>query len=408
MGLAALARNDGLVLEGILVILAVIYGIRRRSLLPAIAASVLPFVALVGGYVLFAGLKTGDFSLGTMSRTYDNFESGQQVVYRGTGQMDLTIEAHAEARRIFGTPEENRYSVFRAIARNPRAYLERVVAVTKLLPRTLLYAYGIRIAVPVFLLAARGLIELFRRRQFLLASVFLLWPLHLATGFLITIFREGHLRFPYFAVFGLASIGLGALIQGVRSRREIVGWMAALAVFALYGVLDEKVAVYYGAAVFAIGILACALLARHAQAEDGVRGMAFSVLLAAGLIIRGGFPTPEPRSIGQGEMEQAVVYLQETFEEGTLVAASTPGVVWASKMSYLGLTADDAPIGRSPEGFLEWLRDEGAAAVYVDDGMRMSTPIIWQLVSPLIGEGLDYGYVGEEDDVYVLLVTPGR
>jgi hypothetical protein len=55
---------------------------------------------------------------------------------------------------------------------------------------------------------------------------------------------------------------------------------------------------------------------------------------------------------------------------------------------------------------LEWLRGEGAAAVYVDDGMRLSTPIVWQLISPLIGHGLEYGYVGEENDVYVLIVSP--
>lgn len=406
MGLAALARNDGLVVEAILVVLAVVFGVRRKKLAASVAASTLPFLALVGGYVLLAGLRTGDFTLGTMARTYDNFESGQQAVYRGTGQMDLTIEAHAEARRIFGTPEENGYSVFRAIARNPRAYLERVVAVTKGLPRTLLYAYGIRLAVPILLLAGRGLIELLRQRRFLLAAVFVLWPMHLATGFLITIFREGHLRFPYFVVFGLAGIGLGALVEGLRARREVWGWLAALAAFALYGVIDEKVAVYYGAAIFAIGILTCWLVARRAEGEGGPMPLAFSVLLAAGLVIRGGFPTPEPRDVGQDEMEQAILYLRETFDEGSVVAASTPGVIWASGMRYLGLTADDAPIDRPPEGVLEWLRGEGAAAVYVDDGMRLSTPIVWQLISPLIGHGLEYGYVGEENDVYVLIVSP--
>jgi hypothetical protein len=76
-------------------------------------------------------------------------------------------------------------------------------------------------------------------------------------------------------------------------------------------------------------------------------------------------------------------------------------------MRYLGMTSGDVPIGRPPEGFLDWLRDEGAVAVYVDDGLRTSSPRLWELLEPLIGHGLEEGFVGEQDDVLVLYVTPG-
>jgi len=407
MGLAALARNDGLVLEGILVISGVVIARKPKAALQSLLASVIPFALIVAGSVVLAGLRSGDFSLGVMGRTYDNFESGQMVIYSGTGQMDLTIEAHAEARRHFGTPEENGYSVFWAIARNPGVYFQRLAAVVRELPRTLLYAYGIRFSVPIFLLAARGLLELIRQRKRMLAFLLILWPAHLASGFLITLFREGHLRFPYYAVFALAGIGVGAVIERLSSRREVLAWSLVLAGFALYAILDEKAAILYGAAVLLIGLLVGAFLTQRGQPEGISPHLSLSVLLAAGLVIHGGYPSPEPRRLGEADIERAVLYLEQNFEEGTLIAAGAPGVIWAARMRYLGMTSGDVPIGRPPEGFLDWLRDEGAVAVYVDDGLRTSSPRLWELLEPLIGHGLEEGFVGEQDDVLVLYVTPG-
>lgn len=407
MALAALARVDGLVLEVILVISGLVIGWQGKVVVKSLLAGILPFALIIGGYVVLAGVRTGDFSLGVMGRTYDNFESGQMAIYSGTGQMDLTIEAHAEARRYFGTPEENGYSVFRAIARNPRVYFQRLVAVTKTLPRTLLYAYGIRFAVPIFLLAGRGLLELIRQRKRTLAFLLVIWPGHVASGFLITLFREGHLRLPFYAVFALAGIGVGAALEGLRSRREVVGWSLALGGFVLYGILAVKAAILYGAAVFLIGILLCAYLMRRDAPGGTTRQFSLSLLLAAGLIIHGGYPSPEPRRLGQADIEQAVLYMEQNFEEGDVVAAGAPGLIWAAKMTYLGMTSGDVPIGRTPEGFLEWLRGQGAVAVYIDDGLRTSSPRLWELLSPLIGHGLEQGFVGRYDDVLVLHVTPG-
>lgn len=407
MALAALARNDGLVLEAILIVVGVSLGIQRKMFLGSLLAGVLPFALLVGGYVLFYGLRTGDFSMGTMGRTYDNFESGHMVIYQGPGQMDPTIEAHTEARRVFGTPEENGYSVFRAIARNPGVYFQRVVAAAKALPRTLLYAYGIRLAVPIFLLAGRGLLELVRQRKRMLAFILVLWTAHVASGFLITLFREGHLRFPYYAVFAMAGIGLGAAVEGLRSKREILGWTLALSGFSLYAIVDEKAAILYGAYVLGIALLVCAFFIRADLPEGAVRQLSLSILLAAGIIIHGSYPSPEPRNLGQAEVEQTLLYMVRTFDEGSVIAAGTPGLVWAAKMRYLGMTSLDVPIGRSPEGFLEWLRGQGAVAVYIDSGMRTSSPRLWELLSPLIGHGLEEGFAAGGDDFLVLHVTPG-
>ena len=106
---------------------------------------------------MFYGIQTGDFTIGTIERTYDNFEAGHQSIYSGEGEINPVFEAKQEARRVFGTPEENNYSVFRAIARSPSVYLQRVVSEASKLPRQVLNAYGIRLAVPLVRFAARGL-----------------------------------------------------------------------------------------------------------------------------------------------------------------------------------------------------------------------------------------------------------
>ncbi|GAF70485.1 unnamed protein product, partial [marine sediment metagenome] len=79
--LGALARPDGLVLAAVLFVLAIAFGRRRGNPLRAAAAAALPFVALVGGYVLLLGGLTGDYSLGLAQRTYTAFEQGYGIAF---------------------------------------------------------------------------------------------------------------------------------------------------------------------------------------------------------------------------------------------------------------------------------------------------------------------------------------
>jgi hypothetical protein len=149
------------------------------------------------------------------------------------------------------------------------------------------------------------------------------------------------------------------------------------------------------------------LLERAGLSTPAGRQLPLAILLGAGIIIHGGFPSPEPRHLGQAELEQSVLYLERNYAEGSVIASGTPGVIWASKMFYLGMTSLDVPIHRPPEGFLQWLRDEGAVAVYFDNGMRTASPRLWELISPLIGHGLEVAFSASGDDFLVLNVTPG-
>jgi hypothetical protein len=406
LGLAALARNDGLILFFVFVPLIVLVCAPLRQWKVSLAAAIGPFVVLVGGAVLVAGLFTGSFDLGTMARTYDNFESGQQVVFGGTGQSNSVVQARLEARRLFGTPEENGYSVFRAIRRNPGAYLIRLRAILRTLPDTILHAYGIRFAAILLLLAARGILELILHRQWRLLAILGLWPAHLVSGFVITIFREGHVLLPFYIVFALAANGIASALGRLSRPSERVGWTVVLGALALYCLLANKLAVFYGVGVLLLALWLCVVALTSLRTSATALAVCLLILLAGGLILRGGFPSPSMRVLGTAADEQAVLYLRDHLPLGSAVAAGAPGAVIEADMSPATLSAADVPTGRSPEAMVDWLRSQGIRAVYVDQTLWGDNPALWALLQQQIGKGLERVFAGDGGDIQVLLVKP--
>jgi hypothetical protein len=408
MGIAALARNDGLFL---FVILAGLAGWlswqRRRSLrglLAGLLPATLPFAAIVGGYVLFYGLRTGNFELGTARRTYDNFEAGQQSVYAGTGELNPVTESKLEARKLFGTPQENGNSVFTAIRRNPGAYFQRLKTALKTLPNQLLRAYGIRFAALFLLLALRGILELIRQRQYALLAIFCLWPVHLASGLVITLFRQGHLLFPFYAVLALSAIGLTAILARPR-RGERYAWLAILLALALLGLGSNKLAVFYGAGVAFLGLGMAFWVQERLPAGSGL-AIPMLILLGAGLVIHGDYPSPTIPKMGTDPREQGIVYLVEHFAPDTPIAAGSCGAPWLAKMRCFNLSSEDVPTDRSPEKFLDWMRVQGVGAIFVDPSISFANPRLWKLINPQIGSGLERAFSAGEGDVQVLVLKP--
>jgi hypothetical protein len=404
LGLAALARSDGLLLAPVLLAAAVLFSLRARPG-AALVAAVLPFLALVGGYVLLAGVVRGDFATGIPERTYDNFESGQQVVFGGTGEgVNPVIEARGEARRIFGTPEENHVSILEAIRRNPAAYSKRVVAALRGLPEQSLRAYGIRFTPMVLLLALRGAVELVRRKEAGVLALLAAWPVPLLSGVLITLFRPGHLQLPFLAILSLAAIGLMAALSQLSLGRERVVWVGAFGGLIIFGLVAEKLAIYYGAVILGAGGLAAVWLIRRSGSEESRWTGAFLALLVAGVAVHGNYPSPRIPRLGTIPEEQALIYMTQTLPQGSLVAAGSPGVVWAARMSYAGLASADIPLNRGPVGFLEWMRGSGFRAVYVDTTLSSENLKVWGLIADRIGAGLTPGFTAQEGDIQVLLI----
>jgi len=399
MALAGLARNDGLVQFVILVVLSAVLAFRKTIWWRSLGSVTIPFLVIVGGYVLLLGVSTGDFNLGVSERTYSNFESGQQIIYSGPGELGQVIESRIEARRIFGTREENKNSVLRAISNNPGAYIDRLIATIQKLPTTGLEAYGKRFTVVIFYFVIRGMVALIRKKQYLLLVILVLWPLHLLTGFIITLIRSGHLQFPFYVVFVLASIGLTATISNLGSQWERLVITIALLGFSGYGLLDNKLAIFYGAALTLIAIW---IIIFSRKLGYPTKLEAFLVVLAVGIIVRGGYPSPKLPVLGVDPKEQAVVFLSETFQEGTFVGAGSPGVVWAAKMKYAGLNSSDVPVNRSSEEFIDWMRDQGIEIVYIDHSLYNSAPRVWELIEPQIGLSLDRLFILERGNFQIL------
>jgi hypothetical protein len=404
MGSAAMARSDGLVLFPILIFLVVLLGIHAKNWLKALLAASLPFFVIIGGYVLFYGLRTGNFDTGIMARTYDNFEAGQGVLSVAPSVKNPIFQAQLGSRQLFGTPQENHNSIFNAIRRNPQAYVQRLVGFTKALPGSLLDAYGIRFAILLFLFVGRGIFYLLKARHYALLVMLCLWPIHLVSAFAITLVRTGHLEFPFYIIFCLAAIGISAMLANLKDKKEMLAWGGLLLAIAIWGVFDNKLAIYYGVFILLASLLAILAINRFLsdQASGWMPALSLTILLCAGLVIHGNFPSPDFEPLGKFADEQAVIYLVTHFPPGAGIGAAAPGPVWMAKMSYGGLVGLDVPENKTSDGFLQWMREQKIQAVYVDSTLYNGNDWLCNLLQAQIGKGLERVYEGDQGNIQIL------
>lgn len=365
----------------------------------------LPFGLLVGGYFLLYGAVTGDFSLGTRERSYVAFQQGQAIDYQKDPSctekwLRCTV---LQAEQLYGSGEENNYSILRAISRNPQAFGHRFLKQVSLLPGHIYSVYGKRTALLLFILAFRGLLELLRRRQGLLAALFLLWPLTLTVYFL-TFFRIGYFRLPYFALYILGAIGAAAFVTDARERRNLLIWSALLAAATIPAIWLDVRALYFTTALLLAGIWFIRFLPGNETGVANWSAAGLLVALAIGLILRPVFDPPAPHDLVNGAEEQAAVVMQEELPRGSLVMAGAPGGVWAGRMEFHDANAYSALT--SGEELYEALREAGVTAIFVDPYLSNTNEHVWNLVEPGIDTWYESVYVGREGSIRVLLVQP--
>jgi hypothetical protein len=405
-GLSALARNDGVTLFAIFLVISLFYlrgaAAKWRNLL----AAILPFTLLVGGYLLLYGLVTGDFNLGVRERSYVAFQQGQLQVYTdiGTCRQSPTKCAVAEAQRIYGTPQENGNSILKAISRSPRSFLGRVMNTLRNLPEMIYTAYGKREAYVILFLAAAGVYELIRRRNFPVLALLLGWLLYLGVYF-ITFFRIGYLQTPYFIVFALGVIGLQAVVDGLADRRETLIWSAIVLGLALAGMLRALNYLYFSMLVLLAGLWLARLFLQTQKEVPNRPLAALLIVLGAILLIRGTFNPPDIPARGEIPEEQALLVLQDRLPENSPVAAGAPGAAWAARMEYVGLVDPDFGVS-SQEELHAQLNALGVKAIYVDSYLTRQNPYVWGLIEAGIGPFYAEIFSGRDGSVRVLLVNP--
>ncbi len=341
---------------------------------------------LVGGYVLIYGLGSGNFTLGTGERTYDNFEAGQIAVYSGEQGLNAAVDAKREARRLFGTPEENDYSVFKAIARNPQAFLERLKRVTRELPGQIIKAYTGKWVVLLAFWAAWGGVILLRKREWLLLALFLVWFTPFLSGFVITIFRTGHLLFPSLVVLSLAAIGLMDFTTQAYKIRVWLTGLVFIIILLFIGIITSELVVIYAAGLSLAATLLIWLGIKVFPELFSYPTAPLLLFLIVGLILHGPFHGIGMASSDLPPEEQALLVMIDELPAGARVLAGSPGVVYAARMTYLGIASTDVPIFSSSEEFVTWLDSQNVDAIYIDRTLTVDNQAYWILLQQLSGE----------------------
>ncbi|MBN2084360.1 MAG: hypothetical protein JW748_03985 [Anaerolineales bacterium] len=186
MGLAALARLDGMILGAALI--AVIWFFRGRNKSSARDALVFAgaFLAPVVIYIMAYGMASGHWDPQIGQRSYLAFEQGHNFLYTDRYEV-IPSPSSAE---LYGTAEENGYSVPRAILRNPGAFLSRLPKTAANAVRMFYDAYSILGGAMLLFLAAGGALALWNDGRRPVAGLALLWCLPLL-GYGLASYRPG-------------------------------------------------------------------------------------------------------------------------------------------------------------------------------------------------------------------------
>jgi hypothetical protein len=404
LGLAALSRNDGLVLFVIFLLISLMFLRASEHKWKHLLATALPFLLLVGGYLALYRLVTGTLVLGTAERSYVAFQQGQIQVYQEdpSCKQGLVHCAVMEAQRLYGTSQENNNSILKAILRNPGAFLQRVLHTIRILPEMIYSAYGKRGAYLLFLLGLLGIYELARQKQYGLLGILLGWLAYLGVYF-VTFFRIGYLQTPYFIPLTLAAIGVQALISSLADQRQRLIWTAVLLTLTLVGLLRSLNYLYFDTIIL-LGMIWIGYLASRQLPASSYVNVAL-IFLAGGLIVRGSYNPPQIQTWGRIPEERAVLVMQQRLPENSLVAAGAPGPAYAARMDFYGLADIDASTTTVEELHAKLL-DLGVKAIYVDGTLTGQDEYAWSLIQPGIGREYERIFSGEDGSIQVLLVNP--
>ncbi len=394
LGLAALSRNDGLFLYPVFLVASVYLALRRERTVKLIAACVVPAVALVIGYVVVRGLPQGDFSLGTGYRGYTAYTWSVGSNFRLNPQ-DVTA--------LIGSDDENSRSLARVILRHPDVFTRQVKHNLSSLPDVLLSAYGQRLAPPLFYLALVGALALYRRRAWFQLGLLLIWPLHSAL-YLAFYLRAGFVLLEQSAVLVLAALGADFLCRELVDLGRQALWSAPLLGLAVFGFVDDKLAIAVGGVVplLALWVWWFAQRTSHDVAYPATLGLL--VLLLAGVILRDGYSFPNYPEIGRTPMDRAVQFLLERLPQGSGVYAYVPLPALAARMSHVERADLAAPLGQG-SSLCEVLLARQVRALYVTPEMISQLPDFWELIVASEGSCIDRALVADPGSIQVFLVS---
>jgi hypothetical protein len=406
ISLAALSRNDGLILYIIYLPVCLLLNGSVKRKYTVLAAVITPFLLIVGGYILLHGLYTGDFELGVGKRFYIAFEQGQGVVYSDLYPgKDAMVDGVIDCRKIFGTAEENNYSVLKAITRNPEAFLKRALQNAASIPRKAKVPYGRLISIFLALMTARGIIELLTKKRYATLGIMLAWTAYLLTYF-ITFFRQGYLLLPYAVTFTLASIGLTTVASNSCGKKERYAWIAVIISLTGLGLMDANPEMVSISIIYLLGFnIIWHINQKSKNNKTAVIGVI--IILCTTFIVTHGYPTIQFKNKEATPEEGAIIYLRENFEQNSRIGASTPGVLLASDMWPEIIFLDDTMKDKKAmdeKDFLRWIKEKKLKAIYVDKYFREYRPNELKLIENQTGKTLEKTFETDNEEIQIYVV----
>jgi hypothetical protein len=362
VSLAAFSRPEGIFLFLMFIPFVFLLGVARKRVVSTVAGWIVPFLVIflvaAGGYRYFA--RHAD--TGLRARGYYTLEQGYAD---GMSPGTPVREGVREFRRLFGTAEENGYSVFRAVTRNPEAYFRRLFTVMRRLPGVFLWQYGGWAGLFLLICACAGAVRLARQKEYLLLGILLFWPSHLLLNILI-LYRQNHFLIPFFVVFLLAAVGLDSFLSGFLQRASAGRDAASLKA--------AGIALIAGITMF----------------------MASTVCNYRNRYQAGG-------STGDTE---AVFFMVRNFAPGTKITGiKAKKYILAAKMAAAGMIDNKTVEEPSGMEFFQWAVSRNVAAVYVNPPLQ-DNPGIWSFIRMNIGRCFRTVFTSTNGDIRILRIDP--
>jgi hypothetical protein len=402
VSLAALSRmGDGTFLFGSLIALSILLGTSARRVKATLAAATIPFVVIIGGYMLTYYALMDKSPLAGSDYFYQAFEMGHGLAYADQFPgLDIYTEGEVESSRIFGTPEENHYSVITAIQRNPTAYMKRIPRLAKAAVWTAIGAYGGPLSLWFFLLALQGCIELISKKQFMLLCILIFWLSYLVI-YILLVFQSNHFLMPFPIVFCLSSIGLTSFVSLSSKQRRI--WSAILLGLVALA-LARNGSLRYEVLLFLIGLwIVWTALSQFGNPEVVIPS-ALVFLLSMMLLLRwDGVPSHKLRRLGTAPEEQAMLFLKRNFAEGTAIGAYEPREVYAAKLTKVPLANKRSEL-QSKEDLQRWIQANNLEGIYVEGSFRRNESAVWALIETQIGKSMDVVFTAGDPEIQILRI----
>jgi len=398
VGLAVLARVEGLILVGLFVMLALALGFRRHSLRKLLALSIFPALGFVGGFILISRISTGSFddSIGSIGvKAYDSFEWNQSILTGG----DIE-EGQRDAKEIFGSKEQNEGSVLRAILNNPSNFGRRILANAKTIPDYFLSMFGKKLGPVLLLFTTLGVYALYRKGSLPLLAIVMVWSLQSAISLA---FLARHLvpQISYLPLV-IGAIGMSYAFSSDPPRAEKVGFVLFAVLLSLYGWIDEKFAFMLAGVILTSIFWLANVFWDRLRATHNPAVIPLLLLFGGALILRGPYSFPNFPAIGISAEEQALHYLQNNFPSGSTVAAPVPKFAIAARMNDLSL--DQVPDLGSAQDLYLWFSDHQVRAVYAPSGFLDSNPLMNNLLDEGIGEYFDLAFTRDLGSVRIFVL----